>query len=275
MMPPFIPSFLLATSLLAIPSQSRTLFAYERVQLTREHVASLPPEDAELFAFDGQFEEQSTEAAPNTTATRCRYSPEDDKWPSAKAWTKLAKSLSSVDALIKTVPQASVCYPGNTTNDAKCQQLSNDYGNSYLHMDDPTEILSPVFQGLTCTPPKIYSSGGCSLGGYPAYVISVKTAADIQYGINFARNDGVRLIVKNTGHDFAGKSAGAGALSIWTHNLKDIQFIDNYVDESGYKGPAIKAGAGVQAFELYKFASEKGVVAVAGEGQVCLTNVRL
>lgn len=268
-MPLFLSAVLLATSLLAIPSQSRTLFAYERVQLTREHVASLPPEDAELFAFDGQFEEESIEAAVNKTATRCRYAPGDDKFPGTKAWTKLAKSLSSLDALIQTVPQASVCYPGNTTNDAKCQELSKDYGNSYLHMDDPTEILSPSFQGLTCTPPTVYNSNGCTLGGYPAYVIKVKTVSDIQYGINFARNDGIRLVVKNTGHDFAGKSAGAGALSIWTHALKDMQFIDNYVDESGYKGPAIKAGAGVQAFELYKFANEKGVVAVAGEGQVC------
>ncbi|KAL1960964.1 hypothetical protein VTO42DRAFT_4852 [Malbranchea cinnamomea] len=34
-----------------------------------------------------------------------------------------------------------------------------------------------------------------------------------------------RLTIKNTGHDFSGKSAGAGSLSIWTHNLKDIEFI--------------------------------------------------
>ena len=78
----------------------------------------------------------------------------------------------------------------------------------------------------------------------------------------------MRLVVKNTGHDFAGKSTGLGAVSIWTHNLKDIMFIDNYVDDSGYRGPAIKAAAGVQAFELYRFANERGVVVVAGEGQV-------
>jgi hypothetical protein len=74
--------------------------------------------------------------------------------------------------------------------------------------------------------------------------------------------------VKNTGHDFTGKSAGYGALSIWTHGLKDMLFVDDYIDEFGYQGPALKAGAGVQAFELYRFASEHGVVAVAGEGQV-------
>lgn len=268
-MTPFLSSILLATSLLSIPSQARTLFAYERVQLTREHVESLPEEDRSLFAFEGQFEKSSIAEAVNTTSKRCRYGPDDGKWPSDKAWTKLAKQLSSVDVLIKTVPQAAVCYPGNNTDDAKCQDLTKNWSNSYTHIDDPTEILSPVYQGLTCTPPSIYNSGGCTVGGYPSYVINAKNVLDLQLGINFARNDLVRLVVKNTGHDFAGKSAGAGSLSLWTHGLKDLQFFDNYVDESGYKGPAIKAGAGVQAFELYKFANEHGVMAIAGEGQVC------
>ncbi|KAF2121183.1 hypothetical protein BDV96DRAFT_484134 [Lophiotrema nucula] len=260
-MAPLLHSLLLAASLLSTASLSRTLFAYERKQLTREYVESLPEEDARLFAFDGQFA-----AAPNKTSTRCRYGPDDGKWPSEKAWTKLARQLSSVDALIKAVPQASVCY-GDTKNDAQCTALTANWTNSYSHIDDPTEILSPIYQGLTCTPPQIYNSGNCTLGGYPSYVIKAKNVLDLQLGINFARNDGVRLVVKNTGHDFAGKSAGAGALSLWTHGLKDMQFFDNYVDESGYKGPAIKAGAGVQAFELYKFANDHGVVAVAGEGQ--------
>ncbi|KAF2829523.1 hypothetical protein CC86DRAFT_190920 [Ophiobolus disseminans] len=256
-------SFLFATAVLFPPSQSRTLFPFEQQQLTREHVASLPEEDALLFAFDGQFDEISE---VNNTDKRCRYAPGDKKWPSTKALTKLRKQLSSADALIATVPLASVCY-GTTKNDAQCQQLASNWTNAYTHIEDPTEILSPLYQGLTCQPPSIYDSGGCTLGGSPSYVIKAKTVSDIQTGVNFARNDYLRLVVKNTGHDFSGKSTGHGAFSIWTHGLKDIQYFDNYVDESGYKGPAIKAGAGVQAFELYKFANQRGVVAVAGEGQ--------
>ena len=264
-------SVLLATSLLLGPSQSRTLFPFEQKQLTREYVASLPEEDALLFAFEGQFDEINV---VNNTDKRCRYDPSHKKWPSAKALTKLRKQLSSQDALITTIPQASVCY-GTAKNDAKCQELASNWTNPYTHIDDPTEVLSPVYQGLTCQPPSIYDSGACTLGGYPSYVIKAKTVSDIQTGINFARNDFIRLVVKNTGHDFAGKSTGYGALSIWTHGLKDTQYFDNYVDESGYKGPAIKAGAGVQAFELYKFANQNGVVAVAGEGQVRYSTIHI
>lgn len=257
-----LPALLIATCLLAIPSQARILFPYEQRQLTKEYIASLSKEDQVLFGFDDEF----GTFAVNTTDKRCRSGPADGKWPADKAWSKLAKQLSTADALIKTTPQASVCY-GTTKDDAKCSDLTKNWKNSYTHIDDPTEVLSPIYQGLTCQPPTIYNSGSCTLGGYPAYVVKAADVLDIQLAINFARNDYLRLIIKNTGHDFAGKSVGAGALSIWTHGLKDIQFFDSYVD-GNYKGPAVKAGAGVQAFDLYKAANDKGFIVVGGEGQV-------
>ncbi|KAF1839395.1 FAD-binding domain-containing protein [Decorospora gaudefroyi] len=256
--------FLTAAALLVAFAQSQTLFGYEKTQLTRKYVASLPQEDARLFAFEDQFEDRFEATA--VSATECKVNPTDKKWPAERAWKRLESRLSSPNNLIAAVPQASVCY-APTRDDAQCQQLTRNWTNSYTHIDDPTEVLSPIYQGLTCQPPLIFDSGNCTIGGYPAYVVKATAVSDIQTAINFARNDNLRLIVKNTGHDFAGHSVGYGALSIWTHVLKDMMFFDNYVDESGYKGPAIKAGAGVQAFELYKFANEHGVVAVAGEGQ--------
>lgn len=130
-------------------------------------------------------------------------------------------------------------------------------------------MMSPVYQGLTCqvtTDP----AQSCTLGAYPAYAINVSTVAQVQLGINFARNNNLRLVVKNTGHDFSGKSGGAGALSIWTHNLKDVKYIPKYSAKgTDYRGPAFKAGVGVQAFDIYKEAYKRGLVVVGGEGQAC------
>lgn len=109
-------------------------------------------------------------------------------------------------------------------------------------------------------------SASCTLGGYPSYAVNVSTVAHIQLAINFARNTGVRLVVKNTGHDFLGKSAGAGALSIWTHHLKDIKLIPNY-QTSNWSGTAVKIGAGVQAYELYEAVRDAGIMVVGGEGK--------
>ncbi|EFQ95236.1 hypothetical protein PTT_06823 [Pyrenophora teres f. teres 0-1] len=253
-------SLFLAIAFLAASAQSRILFQYEQHQLSREAVASFPKDEARLFAFDNQFETK----APNLTA--CKVDPAHDKWPAESGWDKLVKRLSSPDNLIMTVPQASICY-GDDKDDNQCQQLSQNWTNSYTHIDDPTEVLSPIYQGLTCLPPSIYDSGGCTLGGYPAYAVKATSVLDIQSTMNFARSLDLRLVVKNTGHDFSGHSTGYGAISIWTHALKDMMMLENYVDQSGYRGPAIKAGAGVQAFELYKFADQHGYMAVAGEGQ--------
>lgn len=262
-MTPPLPALLLAFSLLAVPSQARILFPFEQRQLTKEYVASLSEADQALFGFDDDL----SSLAINSTDKRCRFGPGDGKWPSEKAWARLSKQLSADDTLIKTTPQASVCY-GSTKDHTKCSTLTQIWPNPSTHIDDPTEVLSPIYQGLTCQPPTIYNSGSCSLGGYPTYVIKAVDVLDIQLGINFARNDYVRLVIKNTGHDLGGKSVGAGALSIWTHGLKDIQVFDAYIDGS-YNGPAVKAGAGVQASDLYKAANDKGLIVVGGEGQVC------
>jgi hypothetical protein len=46
-------------------------------------------------------------------------------------------------------------------------------------------------------------------------------------------------------------------------------YFSNYsANGTEYSGPAFKAGVGVQAFEIYKEAYERGLVVVGGEGQV-------
>jgi FAD/FMN-containing dehydrogenase len=123
--------------------------------------------------------------------------------------------------------------------------------------------MSPLYQGETCMP-QSGNTSTCELGGFPSYSVKATTVSQIQLAVNFARNLNLRLVVHNTGHDFLGKSTGAGALSIWTHNLKSISFIKSYSSPS-YKGPAFKLGAGIQVLDLYEAAKKYGVTAVGGE----------
>jgi len=205
--------------------------------------------------------------AGNTTS-KCKVYPGDAEWPSDQAWAQLS-NLTGNRLIAKPAPLASVCYPGADFNSTKCSEYSvPEWQNSHLPMNDPIEMMSPVAQGLTCAPPNLYDSHGCSRGGFPLYVVNATEPKHVQLAVNFARNSGVRLVVKNTGHDFLGKSGGKDALSIWTHWMKDIEYIEEYVDpQFGYSGPAFKAGSGVQAFELYRAAHEKGRVVVGGEGE--------
>jgi hypothetical protein len=107
--------------------------------------------------------------------------------------------------------------------------------------------------------PKNYTTGEtCTLGGYPEYVVKVSNVAYIQLAINFARAANMRLVSKNTGHCYLGKSTGAGALSLWMHNMDQIDFFANY-RRPGYSGSALKLAARVTVRQFYEAADKNGV----------------
>lgn len=57
--------------------------------------------------------------------------------------------------------------------------------------------------------------GTCYQGNVPDYFIDVREVSDIQKGFNFADEHGIPVVVKNTGHDYKGRSAGRHSLAIW------------------------------------------------------------
>lgn len=122
--------------------------------------------------------------------------------------------------------------------------------------------MAPFFANRSCDP-FTEKSAGCVLGSYVQYAVNVSSAKDVSAGIKFANDRNIRLVVRNTGHDYNGKSTGAGALGLWMHNLKNIEFKD-WTDKH-YTGKAIKMGAGVQGGEAYKAADAEGLQVVGGE----------
>jgi FAD/FMN-containing dehydrogenase len=108
----------------------------------------------------------------------------------------------------------------------------------------------------------------CTLGAYPEYAVKVTNVAQIQLAINFVRATNMRLVIKNTGHCYLGKSTGAGALSLWMHNMDQIDFISQY-EGPGYSGPAIKVSAGVNVRKVYETADKNGVTVLGAIAAVC------
>ncbi|KAK1983123.1 FAD binding domain-containing protein [Colletotrichum cereale] len=241
------------------------LFAEEKVQLTDAVLANLTAlqlPNISLFAF-----EDSSSAVEGCLFGRCKTYPGDLLYPIDLVWNIFDLLLGG--ALTKTVPQASVCYDdfGNFDK-AKCDFLTANWANgSHIHTGDPTAINAVLFEGLSCMPPTInVGETDCKVGGFPSYVVEATNVAHVQLAVNFARNLNLRLVIKNTGHDFGAKSTGAGSLSIWTHKFNNIQYLESHQQDS-YSGPAFKLGAGVRAFEVYEAADKYGVTAVGGEGQ--------
>ena len=121
--------------------------------------------------------------------------------------------------------------------------------------------MAPYWLNNSCSP---FSgrNGSCTLGNTPVYAIDVDNAGTVAAGLRFAREHNVRLSIKNTGHDYIGRSNGQGSLELWMHHLKDISFF-NYTS-AGYTGLAAKAGAGTQFFEAYRAAAEHDARVLGG-----------
>ncbi|QMW39125.1 hypothetical protein G4B11_002405 [Aspergillus flavus] len=238
-----------------------TLFPAETVQLTNEVLAAVSSNIrnaniSDVFNFADPYT-NSTLSKKNPQS--CKVMPGDVSWPRDLLWNTLDTLLGK--RLIKTVPLAAYCYPEWPEYDAdKCANIISQWAVSNLHLDDPASVMMPLYEGRTCMAPGYNYTNTYELGGYPTY-----TVAQIQLAVNFARNLNLRFVVKNTGHDFSGKSSSKGALSIWTHWFKDKAFYPQYKAASGYVGPAIKFGSGVQVWEAYEYAKSLGVSVVGGE----------
>ncbi|KAJ3962531.1 hypothetical protein N0V92_000697 [Colletotrichum tropicale] len=188
----------------------------------------------------------------------CKAFPGDSSWPRDEAWGVLDQLLGG--ALTPTKPLGAPCYDSQwgARDDIECANIIKNSTNANFLSADPTANYWPIFQGRTCQPKKEISGSECTIGGYPEYAINVTSVAQIQVAVNFARAANLRLVIKNTGHCYLGKSLGAGALSLWMHNVKDIEYLPKY-EGPGYSGPAMKLAAGVSVREVYEVAEQNNV----------------
>ncbi|KAF7945317.1 hypothetical protein EAE96_010092 [Botrytis aclada] len=190
----------------------------------------------------------------------CRYLPSDPAWPNQTAWNHLNQSTSG--KLIRGVPLAQPCYAPHFDHE-KCSQIQEAWLLQSPFETNPVNIISPYWLNNSCSPfLDSDPSGICVLGNLASYALNISSASDVITALKFVQENYIRLTIKNTGHDFLGRSTGAGSLAIWMHNLNDITFL-NY-SSSLYTGPAVHIGAGVQYSDLHPLAQKHGYRAVGG-----------
>ncbi|ESZ91957.1 hypothetical protein SBOR_7666 [Sclerotinia borealis F-4128] len=203
-----------------------------------------------------------TASAQTVNNYSCRALPGDSLWPSTTEWNKLNNTVDG--RLVATVPIASPCHDPNY-DATECAYLQANWANPSLHFNSSSSLIAPYFAVLgnqSCHPFSPESSP-CPLGNYVDYAVDVSKSDDIIAAIKFAKSHNVRFVIRNTGHDYLGKSTGVGALAVWTHHLKNISFSD--WSSGFYTGKAMKIGAGIQGFDALEAAHAAGFVTVGGE----------
>jgi hypothetical protein len=148
--------------------------------------------------------------------------PSNSSWPPASAWSALNSSVSG--RLIQAIPPGAACYSNRPEyNESDCAVLLQDWTSSSFHASNPISIDYPIWANNSCNP--IFPNGtsvtgdasagarDCTIGDYPVYVVNVSDSADVVAAFEFAQKWHVRLNIKNTGHNYPGRSTAFGSLS--------------------------------------------------------------
>ncbi|KAK1230625.1 hypothetical protein PQX77_006277, partial [Marasmius sp. AFHP31] len=104
-------------------------------------------------------------------------------------------------------------------------------------------------------------------GSVPPIGVDARDVEDVQVAVKFAAEKNLRLVIKNTGHDYLGRSSGRNGFMIWTHHLKNITYNETFVPEGASATEfyqALTLGAGVQWREAYSAAQRNNRYVVGG-----------
>lgn len=139
--------------------------------------------------------------------------------------------------------RACVTDPGSPAAEAALANLRNPYAIQ----DDPGAFQTTGWFGAF-------------ENRHSPVAVAAESAADIAAAVDFARERGVGLVIKGTGHDYLGRSSAPGSLLIWTHRMREITMHDAFrpAGTDGPGVPAITVGAGARWLEAYQAATVHG-----------------
>jgi FAD/FMN-containing dehydrogenase len=182
-----------------------------------------------------------------------RVRPSDPSWPDAAKWARLKEAVGG--NLLEVRPPFGSCE--TDAKGAACAEALKYKKNPYWLADQ---------------------AGGTQISGWvgawtPAtsvYAIKAQNAADVVAGVNFARENNLRLVVKGGAHSYLGTSNAADSLLIWTRAMNKVTLHESFVGKGceGRVAPvtAVSAGAGAVWMDLYHAVTTEGGRYVQGGG---------
>ncbi|KAE8146052.1 hypothetical protein BDV25DRAFT_163280 [Aspergillus avenaceus] len=174
-------------------------------------------------------------------------------------------------------------YNGTTVaaDETACTTIQSKYSDPYMRSSSPSGYMNNqvemcasdpndqcVLDNSDPTDPLAYVDATCNQGNVPSYYIEVQQASDATEAFKFAECSGTRLSIKNTGHDYLGRSSGKGTLMLWTHKLQSLTYNAAWKPDGCEGCPAgtqaITTGAGVNFNDVYEFANKHNVNFIGG-----------
>ncbi len=217
------------------------------------HTVATLPLLSSGFAFLSALTRAAKASAPGTIR---RARPSDPSWPGAASWAKLREAVEG--NLIEVRAMFESCV--TERDGAACRGAAKYVKNPYWLGDQAAGTqVSGLLDGWT--------------PAQSAYAIKARNTADVVAGVNFARENNLRLVVKGGGHSYYGTSNAPDSLLIWTRAMNKVTLHDAFVGQ-GCAGriapvPAVSAEAGAVWIDLYDSVTTGGGRYVQGGG--CMT----
>src|SRR3984893_18213772 len=182
-----------------------------------------------------------------------RPRPSDAGWPSKEAWKGLNDTVGG--NLIPIDFPITAC--GSGPDSADCKKLFENLRNPYYMGDQPGVTQTLGWIDAWATKPSVYA-------------VAARSAQDIAAGVNFARENNLRLVVKGGGHSYQGTSNAPASLLTWTRQLNKVVLHDAFVSrgcERHQKAtPAVTIEAGAVWMDVYDAVTTKAGRYVQGGG---------
>jgi hypothetical protein len=170
-------------------------------------------------------------------ACRCLYG--RSCWPNQAAFDILSQNLSR--PLIYPTPVAAPCYADLSSS--ACANVQTHFSDAIWRTDQPGAHEFQNFESYTWPNGTIDAcyldttlGSPCKQGSIPPIGVDARNTADIQAAIAFAKTHNLKLVIKNTGHDYQGRSIARGAFMLWTHNIKGMTYHSAFMPSGGPAG---------------------------------------
>jgi FAD/FMN-containing dehydrogenase len=182
-----------------------------------------------------------------------RTRPTDLGWPADASWRRLNEAVNG--NLIKVDALFAPCASDPMA--AACLDLTKNIRNPFYIGDQAAGTqVSGWLNAWTPQP--------------SAYAIKAQGTADVVAGVNFARENKLRLVVKGAGHSYQGTSNAADSLLIWTRAMNQVTLHANFVPAGGEgkmtPASAVTSEAGALWIDLYNAVTTEAGRYVQGGG---------
>jgi len=208
-----------------------------RTLLRRAGAAALLP----LFGSSCTSTAPSTSPAPAAPPARLssrRVRPSDPEWPDAASWERLNRQVGG--QLVKVQSPLAEC--GQSSQSGACADLFRRLRNPYFIGDDAALTQTLGWADAWTSHPSVYA-------------VAARRTEDVVAAVNFARQHGLRLVIKGGGHSYQGTSNAPDSLLVWTRRMSAIIVHDAFVP-AGCAGqvraqPAVTVEAGAIWMHTY------------------------